>query len=159
MLRFAPRHALWQRPTLQHFGWPPAGLGQGFRLDRLLGPGRIHCLGPTHTVSQVQPQLSLVGVRVGTDSLWLSWVVNMQEEHTEDGMFDTTVKNFEILKTMLKLALNSVSTAFPWSACQTIQVKTILSNYFLTYENVINYMFCMKSDEIQCFSWLRLPGA
>ena len=55
--------------TLQHFGWPPAGLGQGFRLDRLLGPGRIHCLGPTHTVSQVQPQLSLVGVRVGTDSL------------------------------------------------------------------------------------------
>ena len=55
--------------TLQHFGWLPAGLGQGFRLDRLLGPGRIHCLGPTHTVSQVQPQLSLVGVRVGTDSL------------------------------------------------------------------------------------------
>jgi hypothetical protein len=37
----------------------------------------------------------------------------MQEEHTEDGMFDTTVKNFEISKTMLKLALNSVSTAFP----------------------------------------------
>ena len=29
--------------TLQHFGWPPAGLGQGFRLDRLLGPGPIPC--------------------------------------------------------------------------------------------------------------------
>ena len=27
----------------------------------------------------------------------------MQKEHTEGGMFDTTVENFEISKTMLKL--------------------------------------------------------